>query len=75
MPKYDGNQDSYIGPCTDRLIFAPVTVQDLYRTGVLLEALHCSAQKYAHKRRYSAFCRKEILRCAETIAKLVELHP
>ncbi len=46
IPKYDENQDHYIGPCTDRLTFVPVTVQNLDRTGVLLEALNYNGYRY-----------------------------
>lgn len=45
LPLFDENQSDYIGPCTDRLIYVPITVQDTEQAGILLEALDYEGYK------------------------------
>ena len=45
LPLFDENQSDYIGPCTDRLIYVPITVQDTEQAGILLEALEYQGYK------------------------------
>ena len=45
FPLLDDAQTDYIGACTDRLTFVPITVQDLEQTGIVIEALNYEGYK------------------------------
>lgn len=46
FPLLDDTQKDYIGACTDRLLFVPITVQDLEQTGILIEALNYEGYRH-----------------------------
>ncbi len=45
FPLFDDTQADYIGPCTDRLTYVPITVQDTEQAGILIEALNYEGYK------------------------------
>ncbi|MDD4773380.1 MAG: hypothetical protein PHZ09_07220 [Eubacteriales bacterium] len=45
MPMLDESEGEYFGGCTDRPIAVPITITDLERTGIIIEALNFESYK------------------------------
>lgn len=72
LPLFDENQSEYIGPCTDRLIYVPITVQDTEQAGILLEALDYEGYKLV-KPTYQESTLKKRYANSEDTSKMLDI--
>lgn len=72
MPLFDENQSDYIGPCTDRPIYVPITVQDTEQAGILIEALEYQGYKLV-KPTYQESTLKKRYANSEDTAKMLDI--
>lgn len=56
FPKVDENQANYVSACTDLLLSIPITISDLERNGIIVEAMSYAGYKHI----LPAYCEKAL---------------